>query len=46
MKYNINLIIAFFCLMTAFFVDSIDSKVKFLGIAMLNLIAWAGIHSF
>lgn len=46
MKYSINLIIAFFCLMTAFFVDSIDSKIKFLGLAMLNLTLWAAIHSF
>lgn len=46
MKYSANLIIAFFCLMTAFFVDSIDSKIKFLSLAMLNLTLWAAIHSF
>lgn len=46
MKYNMNLIIAFFCLMAAFFTHSIDSKIKLLGLAIFNLTFWAAIHSF
>lgn len=46
MKYNHNLIIAFFCLMAAFFVDSIDSKITLLGLAIFNLTLWAALNSF
>lgn len=46
MKYNFNLIIAFFCLMSALFTHSIDSKITLLGLAIFNLTLWATIHSF